>query len=102
MRGIATGGGGCQDIADVPWLEAAPESGTTPGGDADEVTVAFDSTGLTPGTYRAFLCVNSNDFDQPLVTVPVTMEVEGEGGDPDITVQPDELDSDPTAQQRDD
>jgi hypothetical protein len=37
--------------------------------------VYFDSTGIPVGIYEANLCVVSNDPDEPLVEVPVTMEV---------------------------
>ena len=35
----------------------------------------FDATGLAAGVYTGTLCVNSNDPNNPLVTVPVTLEV---------------------------
>ncbi|XTZ17276.1 hypothetical protein ACQSSU_07915 [Micromonospora echinospora] len=37
--------------------------------------MSLDSTGLAAGTYRAQLCVTSDDATTPLVTLPVTMEV---------------------------
>jgi hypothetical protein len=39
------------------------------------VDVTFDATVVGVGTYNALLCVFSNDPDEPLVEVPVTMEV---------------------------
>ncbi len=65
----------CTSIANVPWLEALPTSGTTTPGTSDDVTVGFDSTGLAPGSYHANLCVNSNDAAHALVPVPVTLDV---------------------------
>ena len=37
--------------------------------------VTFDSTGIAVGTYDGVLCVNSNDPDEPIVEVPVQMQV---------------------------
>jgi hypothetical protein len=67
--------GPCSMPTDVPWLSVAPASGSTAAGESDEVTVTFDSTGLVADTYEALLCVNSNDPANPLVEVPVTLEV---------------------------
>ena len=65
----------CGNLADVPWLSASPVAGTiTPAG-TQPVNVSFDSTGLALGLYEATLCVFSNDPDEPVVPVPVTMEV---------------------------
>jgi hypothetical protein len=61
----------------IPWASVAPSSGTTSGGNATDVTVTFDSTGLTIGnTYTGTLCIESNDAANPLVTVPLTLTVE--------------------------
>ncbi|MBP1643602.1 MAG: hypothetical protein H6Q03_2271, partial [Acidobacteria bacterium] len=48
----------------------------TPPGGTSTVDVTFDSTGLTPGvTYDGVLCVESNDPDESLVEVPVSLTV---------------------------
>jgi len=65
----------CTNPADVPWLSANPISGTTPPAGFIPVDVTFDSTGIAVGIYEATLCVLSNDPDEPIVPVPVTMEV---------------------------
>jgi subtilisin family serine protease len=67
--------GGCAAPTDVPWLSVVPDSGSTPAGESDDVTVTFDATGLAIGTYEALLCVNSNDPANPLLEVPVTLTV---------------------------
>ena len=65
----------CEELSDIPWLSVSPDAGTTtPGADSD-VAVTFDSTGLSIGVYTGTLCINSNDPGNPLVTVPVTLEV---------------------------
>lgn len=43
------------------------------------VDVIFDSTGLPAGTFNGTLCVNSNDPDEPLVEVPLTLNVQTAG-----------------------
>jgi uncharacterized repeat protein (TIGR01451 family) len=69
--------GNCQAIADIPWASASPTAGTTAPAGSDDVDVTFDSTGLAPGVYTAALCVASDDTQNPLVTVPLTLTVEG-------------------------
>jgi hypothetical protein len=66
---------GCPTPGDIPWISLAPTGGTTPPAGNTPVDVWFDSTGMTPGTYFADLCVNSNDPDSPLVPVPLEMMV---------------------------
>lgn len=80
-HGVRGGAAVCTALADVPWLSAAPASGTTVAEGSSDVTVMFDSTGLAAGSYSANVCVSSNDTGQPLVAVPVTMTVTGGGDD---------------------
>jgi hypothetical protein len=65
----------CMMPEDVPWLSVSPNAGTTPGGGSTPVDVTFDATAVGVGTYNALLCVLSNDPDEPLVEVPVEMNV---------------------------
>ena len=65
----------CSTPSDVPWLSAAPAAGTTAPESSSSVAVNFDSTGLGIGVYTAVLCVGSNDADSPVVSVPVTLDV---------------------------
>jgi subtilisin-like proprotein convertase family protein len=67
----------CTNLADVPWLSTSPVSGTTPPAGSTPVAVTFDSTGLLGGLYNANLCALSNDPDEPVVAIPVTLEVVG-------------------------
>jgi hypothetical protein len=73
IRGIGTSG--CQTPADIPWLSLSGTSGTVAAGGNAGVTVTYNSTGLTNGVYTGNLCVQSNDFDEGLTVVPVTLEV---------------------------
>jgi uncharacterized repeat protein (TIGR01451 family) len=75
----------CSAPSDVPWLSEDVTGGTTPAGGSSPVVVTFDSTGLAQGSYNANLCVESNDPDETMVVVPVSLDVVGS---PDITVDP--------------
>ncbi len=69
-------GGSCDAPVDIPWLSLNPDTGTTPPAGASTVDVTFDSTGYAAGSYSGDLCIFSNDPDEPLVIVPVVMNVE--------------------------
>lgn len=62
-------------VNSCPWLSASPTGGTTPEGATDSVTLTVDSSGLAPGTYDCSLRIDSNDPDEPVVTVPVQLVV---------------------------
>jgi hypothetical protein len=72
---IAVAGGPCVTPADVPWLGLSQTSGTTAAGATTDISVSFDASALTPGTYAATLCVNSNDPARPTLAVPVGLTV---------------------------
>ena len=59
----------------MSWLSQVPTSGTIAPAASQTVDVAFDSTGLTAGTFNVTVNVNSNDPLDPLVQVPVTLTV---------------------------
>jgi hypothetical protein len=61
--------------ADLPWLSVSPTSGTVDPNESEDVTVTFDSTGLGTGQYDGVLCLGSNDPENELVYIPVTLEV---------------------------
>jgi subtilisin-like proprotein convertase family protein len=67
--------GACTPPTDIPWLSVDPANGSTPAGNGSAVTVTYNSASLANGTYNALLCLNSNDPDEPVVTVPVTLNV---------------------------
>jgi hypothetical protein len=73
---IAISSGGCSSPQDVPWLSETPTSGTNAPGTSTPGTVTFDASALTPGTYSALLCAQSNDPAHPLLAVPVELTVE--------------------------
>ncbi|MFQ5651666.1 MAG: FlgD immunoglobulin-like domain containing protein [bacterium] len=57
------------------WLDAAPGSGTTPPGGAEDITVTIDATGLSGGEYGDSLLVNSTDPENPVKKVYVWLTV---------------------------
>lgn len=62
---------------DAPWLSAAPNSGTLGVAESDPSVVTANATGLIAGSYRGFVCVDSNgaDADEPKVAVPFALDV---------------------------
>ena len=60
---------------DIPWLSEAPTSGTVLPGECQDVTVTFDSAAMAHGDYFGSLLIDSNDPDEPTVTVPVQLTV---------------------------
>lgn len=78
---------GCSTPDEVPWLAVSADSGSVARGESDAVTVTLDSSGLAAGTYRAQLCVTSDDPDSPLVAVPVTLTVTSASCDRTVTDQ---------------
>ncbi|MBN2172352.1 MAG: right-handed parallel beta-helix repeat-containing protein, partial [Candidatus Krumholzibacteriota bacterium] len=59
----------------LDWLSAAPTSGTLPPTYGQIISVGVDAAGLAPGNYEAALVVTSDDPDEPMITVPVTLDV---------------------------
>jgi subtilisin family serine protease len=60
---------------DVPWLTEVPTTGLVLPGECVTVEVTFDSQWMIPGDYFADLIIESNDPDEPEITLPVTMTV---------------------------
>jgi hypothetical protein len=76
----------CATTGDVPWASASPISGTTPEAGSSDVAVTFDSTGYGVGVYTGSLCIESDAVTNPLVTVPLTMNVTVVPNDPPLAV----------------
>jgi hypothetical protein len=64
-------------VNDVPWLSEKPTSGTIQADESVVVDVTFDSTGLSPGEYLASLVIRTNNPDESLITIPVTLQIPG-------------------------
>ena len=65
------------------WLTVSPVTGSVNPGDNTNLTVMFNSAGLTPGQHLADILLNSNDPGNPVVTVPVALQVGVGIDDPD-------------------
>jgi hypothetical protein len=58
------------------WLSFSPNVGQLPSAGSTTVQVRFNSADLISGaSYQTELRVESNDLDEPLIAVPVTLEV---------------------------
>jgi subtilisin family serine protease len=67
----------CDVPSGTPWADVTPLSGTVAPGGVQVVEVALDSTGFAGGeVLQADLCLASNDPADPLVSVPLTLQVE--------------------------
>jgi uncharacterized repeat protein (TIGR01451 family) len=62
-------------LSGTPWLDENPVTGTVAAGESQSVTVTFDASSVTPGTYTADLFVDISDSVSTVITVPVTMNV---------------------------
>ena len=66
---------GLPNFSDVPWLSVAPTEGTVaPDGDT-AIEISVDTAGLEPGIYQAQVVVQTNDPDNGIFAVPVTLLV---------------------------
>ncbi|HPT04587.1 MAG TPA: cohesin domain-containing protein, partial [Bacteroidales bacterium] len=70
--------------ATAPWVTRTPNSGTIAPGSTQDVTVHFDATDLTEGTYTASLTFTS-DPNVGVVNVPITLTVSS-GPVPTVTI----------------
>ena len=59
----------------VPWLDYDPIAGTVGPNAVQDVSVMFDAAELPLGEYLAELTFSSNDGDEPVVVLPVTIDV---------------------------
>ncbi len=58
------------------WISVTPDTGNVPAAARDTIVVLFDATSLAPGTYPGQITLNSNDTDQPLISLPVNIQVD--------------------------
>ena len=68
--------GSCDSPATVNWLSVSPAEGSLAPLSAPATSeLLIDTQGLQRGLYQAVLCISSNDPDNPVVEVPVTLDV---------------------------
>ncbi|MBM3130190.1 MAG: hypothetical protein FJ009_16390 [Chloroflexi bacterium] len=66
-----------QSAQNSGWLTFSPASGSVSASGSANVTLTFNATGLSVGTYNASLVISSNDPDENPVNVPVQLIVTG-------------------------
>ncbi len=74
--GLAFTLGGADVSCNTPWISTSPSSGALAIGANEDVTVTLDGAGLAPGVHEGALCIASDDPDEPLTVVPVTLTIE--------------------------
>ncbi|MCC5865486.1 MAG: S8 family serine peptidase [Wenzhouxiangella sp.] len=57
------------------WMSMETSGGTVTDEGFVEMVMTLDPAGLAPGTHAAYLCISSNDIEQPIVAVPVTLMI---------------------------
>jgi len=62
-------------VSVVNWLDVDPTTGTVLPGETAEISLTLSSVGMALGTYTAELQISSNDPDNPMEVVPITMNV---------------------------
>ena len=71
----AGGAPACTYLSSIPWLSASPAFGTIAASGSTSVTLTFDSNGVAIGSYAGNICVESDDPVNPMVAVPVALNV---------------------------
>jgi len=76
---VGNGAVGIDPTGDVTWLDLSGNNGVLQAGESDTISVTFDSNGLPTGEqFNGVLRLVTNDPDETVVGIPVTMSV----GDP--------------------
>ncbi len=60
----------------MDWLSISPVSGILEESNSNELTLEFNAEGLSVDTYTANIRISSNDSENSLVIIPVTLNVE--------------------------
>ena len=66
----------CDAPADISWITCPQTEGTVNPGNQSAVSLIFDTTDLTAGTYQATICIDSNDTTDQQMAIPITLSVE--------------------------
>jgi len=65
----------CDTPAGLPWVSATPTSGSVGATSSAAVTLTFDSSGQPVGNHSGNLCLTSSDSENPLIQIPLSLEV---------------------------
>jgi PKD repeat protein len=71
------------------WIALGTNSNPLAASACDEVLITFDATELVEGTYQGSIIITSNDPNNPLITIPVTLIV---NGTPALSISTNDLD----------
>jgi PKD repeat protein len=71
------------------WLSTSANSNPLAASVCEDIAVTFDATELVDGTYEGSIIIASNDPNNPSVTIPVTLIV---NGTPDLSISTNDLD----------
>ena len=58
-----------------PWLSVSPNAGNITVGSSQNLTVGVNTVGMLEGNYVAFIIIETNDLDEPTLTVPINLSV---------------------------
>ena len=61
-----------------PWLTLYPMSGLISNGGESIISLSFDSSELLEGVYTGSLDLRSNDPDDMSITIPISMDINGD------------------------
>ncbi len=73
------------------WLAVSPISGLISSNSADTLNVSFDMTGLSEGLYQKDIKIATNDPNNPIITVPVSISV-GLSSEPIFSIDTNSID----------
>jgi thiol-disulfide isomerase/thioredoxin len=79
------------DANSTNWLSVQPPSGTTASLGADLINVNLNATGLAVGDYSGAITLTTNDQANPSFTINVTIHVQNEDVDTDLSVYVEEF-----------
>ncbi len=82
IRGVLEG------TAGPSWLSLTPTAGTLQPSASTNHTVTFDASLLNQGAYNAVIKAVSNDVSNPVVNIPVSVNISGSSQEPTISVNP--------------
>ncbi len=74
----------------VDWISGLPVFGSIAGSDSTVISFTLDATQLEPGNYQSDISLSTNDPDNPLLIIPVTLKV-NEGLNVIAEADPDEI-----------
>ncbi|MGI6540477.1 MAG: PKD domain-containing protein [Bacillota bacterium] len=66
---------GLGPIGSGDWLSWQPAEGSVPAGGSVQITITANSEKLSPGPHEGNVVLTTNDVENPLIVVPVTLQV---------------------------